>query len=468
MNQKTEHPQLNSFPEILTDENSIGQLLQARAKSRLALDVLDKQLTGYLNDTAIATALEQAQDSFISAGGQYEDFIHHITSTHTEHIPSAVVDTFATIESLSHEEMGISLALDRGHGKEFNQFVRSQASELLKSVDRIMLERESSIALGAREVNGAMLYDILQSCAKDDGDDTFEHAEFYFDTLEEVRIALNKLNSINDKGDDSVKESEETNYDAEIITTILKRYKGSKKQYVKNAPAWENSLTDTPSERAALEKYLTLLDKEAAIDAISIEGVEKLFSLTGVRQDENILNKLREYPTIALQEIKRILFLEKPSDISEDEKRHLDSELGYHKPNADEADSTIVVWLDKPHKVYEEWAAWNPNFATRMAMSSLFQTLDHEMGHALHTALPVSLLHEWDQLVRSENIDVTGYVAHMQSEEHVHYESEDFADTFGMYLRVPDDLLSIAPKRYEAMKRLYAIVASDRITPLVS
>ena len=90
------------------------------------------------------------------------------------------------------------------------------------------------------------------------------------------------------------------------------------------------------------------------------------------------------------------------------------------------------------------------------SLGYLQKTLMHEFGHAFHTKLPVSLLHDWEKAVDASARDqtVTDYVERVDIFEPHNSRVEEFADSFELCHLRPSVLQERSQDHYAAMQAL--------------
>jgi hypothetical protein len=220
---------------------------------------------------------------------------------------------------------------------------------------------------------------------------------------------------------------------------------------------WAVDLPDT--EVAKFYEHLASIDIEKELARLDIEGLELLpFEFTNTELCSYVRTHI---PAIALEGLNKIVF----RVASEDEKNYADQNnifdgrgipLAHHAHSLSSNSAEIVIYVDTLQKKYDELISRDQEkpFVYWVVKNQVLDMVAHEFGHALHHTLPVSILHEWDEVAASENVEVTTYVAEMNKLDNRYRFMEDFADSFSLYTNDPQELSTLAHKRYIKMDEL--------------
>lgn len=362
----------------------------------------------------------------------------------------------------------------RGDG-ELASYVRGEARRTLKAYEGRLLRPGFYGQDDYRTIHAA--YDTLDRIVNEPGT-TEEKAEEYYDLVEQSREQLQDLHALDQGADVETAHDQAPRYDLaelERAYELNERYHRPYHGQMYPDEAIEMSLLPThewqvhldDDQRAHLERYLKSLDATRELERVSIDGVELLPFET---DETTIKDLLRDIPAIALENVD-LIFRKKTALEIADDKETMGaawvSLAGYgHNPAANRAE--ITVWVDplarqlkkrlrempKPTSPTEEEE--RTEWITERSLAYLQKTLTHEFGHAFHTKLPVSLLHDWEMAVDASDHDqaVTDYVEQIDIFEPHNSRVEEFADSFTLCRLQPRVLQERSQDHYVAMQAL--------------
>ncbi len=83
------------------------------------------------------------------------------------------------------------------------------------------------------------------------------------------------------------------------------------------------------------------------------------------------------------------------------------------------------------------------------------RALPHEIGHLIHSTLPISDAMEYEEIVDTHEVVVTAYVEKAMIDNPSHKYIEDFAESLMLFLFHPGGLKKVSPERHEFFKKFY-------------
>lgn len=467
------------------DQLPQSELLNRREQVDAQIDDLESNISEYLaglqekNDPQLAS-IEQLEDE-----EQSDTSLPEARSAYTYMIERGegilspdLLALFKEAETLDKTEEKILDQLDARFAPGLMRYARDEAMELIANIDYVAvgkLKKGSSPDLP--DSDGIRLRDFeqtlprpdtvvarLHNIAYDEPENlNYRYAELQVDEVERCKEILDRW------GVGSKKPWPKSAYDhteLERAEELNNRYRNYHNQLsalaAESLPLlpmheWAVDLPDT--EVTKFYEHLASIEIEKELERIAVEGTELLpFEFT----DTELRDYIRTHiPAIALEGLDKIIFRK----TNEEEKKHHDSSnifdgkgvtLAHHAHSLTSNSAEIVIFVDKFQKSHDDLTSKDPEkvFVDWVVKNQVFDTVAHELGHALHHTLPVSILHEWDEVAASENVEVTNYVAEMNRLDNRYRFMEDFADSFSLYTNDPRGLSTLAYKRYIKMDEL--------------
>ncbi len=210
-----------------------------------------------------------------------------------------------------------------------------------------------------------------------------------------------------------------------------------------------------------------------ACDIDALEAVEAIeVSISNDLAVEYSADDLRNFlhmaiPPIALQAIESFEF--RPLTNEEDA---TDNGMGINRFNRNTGKYSVVVSSDMINRMREELSEVLDRGEVEQGMDIkgakllLLRVVAHEAAHTLHHVLPVATLRMWEQMRRTEQVFVSGYVEECHNKEEPNTIREDFAETMQLYIVNPHLLTQLSPARYSAMQQIFSeFMPSSIVSP---
>lgn len=452
-------PQEKSHIHPETAQPALSDLLAQRDELAQKIAQLEDALDGHQLSDDILQACEQLVNQH-GDSGQSDGAI--LLAYGQQALPAEYYATLQDLLYLNQQEEAINSKLDARAGKQLSDYVQQQAQQLLDAFD-VKQFSDGSYSEDDEAVILAAINDLETVVVR--YSDSYAWGELAYDTVEKNRLLLEDYNLLS-----STAEPVSPPYDSAELQrahTLNNRYRPYHNElYPYTAqdkpllPTHHWQVTLTPEQREAWTHHLQSIDAEAELNRLSIEGLDRLpFTYT----QQQLRAYLAQIPGIAFEGVDTLVFKYADDELDDSVATALGeawTTLAHHHHDQLENRAHIIVWLDPIVKQFQaalEAAEPSSEQAASVAATETMQaTIMHEFGHALHSTLPVSLLHDWDEAARGATTDqpVSAYVAVMNHIGHEHYMKEDFADSFMLYMTSPIKLFSIAPERCAAMHRL--------------
>lgn len=360
--------------------------------------------------------------------------------------------------------------LDEGAGKELNAYAREQAGLLLSRVDEDLIAKFGKEKVpppdsyeGRVDASSiSKLTSTLDQLKEINGSesDQYHIAEYYLDCIESAEEIFTEWGVI-DRDTLAVEKAKYNLDELERAYDLNKTYRNYHRELspieavTKNLlPIHEWGVNLDEHAVASQVEHLRNLDKEGLIEGIDID-----ITKAGVRglTVEQIKDTMRRFPAITFEGVRRVSFRSGEGDVYFDTPDDDEfSTTAYHLHDRAQNSAEIVVFTHLWDDIRAEHATdYTDDFINRMHINEMMESLSHELGHALHTKLPVSFLGAWDNIALAENVDVSEYVALSRIEGILRHKREDFADSVKLYIVSPEDLRVQAPKRHLMIKTIF-------------
>ncbi|MEO5499605.1 MAG: hypothetical protein ABIR46_03835 [Candidatus Saccharimonadales bacterium] len=480
-------PTLEHAPSSIEhlDQLSQADLLERRGQIDAQLDTYDTELHDQFkkleesNDPQISIIdqllVDQESDANISeVVSSYSYMIKHGESL----LSPELLGTFKKIDDLDRDEDELVAQLDTRFAPGLMQYARDEALEIYSNLDYVAagkLEKGASpdlpdsdgIQLRINEQTlphpeevAAKLRDIAYA---EHANLNYRYAEMQVDEIERCKQILERW------GVGTKQPLPKPVYDhteLERAEELNTRYRNYHNQFsaisAESKPLlpiheWAVNLPDAEAEN--YYDHLASIDLEKELERIKVDGLELLpFDFSEAELRDYIRSNI---PAIALEGLNNIVFRNATEkEIERDSRSNTFNgkgvTLAHHSHDLSENSADIVVFVDRYQKSHDDLILKDPNklFVDWIVKNQVLDTVAHELAHALHHTLPVSILHEWDQVASDEKVEVTGYVSEMNKLDHNHRYMEDFADSFSLYVNDPRELSTLAGKRYAMMRAI--------------
>lgn len=473
------------------DQLSQSELLSRREQIDAQLDDLESDISEYLaglqekNDPQLAFIEQLEDDGQLLEDDEWSDATlsearptyGHMIERGEGILSPELLDLLKKIETLERTEKKILDQLDAKFAPGLMRYATDEALEIISNLDYVAVGKlKKGASPDLPDSDGIRLRYFeqtlphpdtvvawLHNIAYDEPENlNYRYAELQVDEIERCKEILERW------GVGSKKPWPKAVYDhtelerAEQLNNRYRHYHNERSALAAESepllPMHEWAVHPSAEDASKYYTQLASIDIKKELERISITGLEHL-PIDMTRGD--ISEYIESYiPAIALEGVDTIKFRE----TNEDEKASLvNSKLfdgkgmiaGHHSHDLKENSATIVIHIDAIKKRYDNYIrTLSDDEAVRWTKYEIFNTLAHELGHALHHTLPVSILHTWDEVASNEHADVTNYVSEMNKEEHPLRFMEDFADTFMTYVNEPWELKRVAPQRYDAMQTI--------------
>jgi hypothetical protein len=482
----------HSHPSAETlDQLSQSDLLERRAHIDEQLDRVDAELKDYVDklkeahdpELTILERIEDDEQSDPDLRGTRPVYSYMIERG--EGLLSAeLITLFQKMDTLDQTEEKVLDQLDTRFAPGLIRYARDEALEIISNLDYVtigQIEKNKSLVLP--DSDGIPLRELEDSLPRPDAvvkklhdiaydghaNSNYRYAELLVDEIERCKAILKRW------GVGTIQPLPKPVYDhvelerAEELNNRYRNYHNevsalsAELRPLLPMHEWAVNLPD--GERDKFYDHLASIDLEKELARLKFEGLELLpFEFTDAELRDYIHDKI---PAIALEGLNTIVF--RASSTEETERDRASNTFGgkgetlaHHAHDLSENRAEIVIFTDKFQKLYDKYMRVDPDeiFVEWIVKNELLDTLAHEFGHALHHTLPVSILHEWDEVAGSEDVEVTSYVSEMNKLDHRFRYMEDFADSFSIYANKPRDLLVLAEKRFEKMREIIT-----RLTP---
>lgn len=478
-------PERTPSSEEKFDQLSQAELLVRREQIDAQLDGLEADLSKYMaglqenNDPQVAF-IEQLEDDERSDATLPETrpAYSYMIERGEGILSPDLLALFKEAETLDKTEEKILDQLDARFAPGLMRYARDEAMELISNIDYVAVGKlKKGASPDLPDSDGIRLRDFeqalprpdtvvawLHNIAYDEPENlNYRYAELQVDEVERCKEILERW------GVGSKKPWPKSAYDhtelerAEELNNRYRNYHNqlsalaAESQPLLPIHEWAVDLPNT--EVTKFYEHLASIDIEKELERLEIEGLELLpFEFTDTELSDYIRTHI---PAIALEGLNKIVF----RAASEDEKKYADQNnifdgrgipLAHHTHALSSNSAEIVIYVDTLQKKYNELISRDQEkaFVEWVVKNQLLDTVAHELGHALHHTLPVSILHEWDEVAASENVEVTNYVAEMNKLDNRYRFMEDFADSFSLYTNDPRGLSTLARKRYIKMDEL--------------
>ncbi len=220
-----------------------------------------------------------------------------------------------------------------------------------------------------------------------------------------------------------------------------------------NPPRYQWEVNLSPEELAVFERGAKSIDVDKELHRIAIEGCD-LLPYPGLESEIRAYTK-QNIPPLALEGVSRIIFREKTDEERLRDLRQGAPSLGMHSFSSFDNAGQIVIYSDP----YKQRINSSDQPKTK---DDIFETLTHEYGHALSTVLPAALLSRWHTMAINHKEYVSPYAEYHYRRSTGDQYTEDFAESFRLYVRAPHTLVTRSQKRWGQMMEVFSYTMPRR------